>query len=74
MSLTPRRKMKGFTNFQLSAPHYHVVSKKVEVGVISPIVNYIRALLIEAIYRRLGEFHSRLDPQSTKCLNSDYVP
>ena len=50
--------MKGLTNFQHSAPHYHVVSKKVEVGVISPVVNYVRALLIEAIYRRLGESRS----------------
>jgi len=58
--------MKGLTNFQLSAPHYHVVSKKVEVGVISPIVNYIRALLIEAIYRRLGESRSRLEPRLSK--------
>ncbi|TFK33003.1 potassium transporter [Crucibulum laeve] len=36
------------------APHYHVVSKKVDVGVISPIVNYLRKYLIEDIYRRLA--------------------
>ncbi|KAJ3506567.1 hypothetical protein NLJ89_g6796 [Agrocybe chaxingu] len=36
------------------APHYHVVSKQINVGLISPVVNYIRALLIESIYRRLA--------------------
>ncbi|KAF9561755.1 potassium transporter [Agrocybe pediades] len=36
------------------APHYHVVSKKVDVGAISPIVNYLRSILIESIYRRLA--------------------
>ncbi|KAF8964236.1 potassium transporter [Flammula alnicola] len=35
-------------------PHYHVVSKKVEGGMISPIVSYIRSMLIESIYRRLA--------------------
>jgi len=35
------------------APHYHVVSRKVNVGYISPVVNYLREFLIEGIYRRL---------------------
>ncbi|KAF8799021.1 potassium transporter, partial [Phlegmacium glaucopus] len=36
------------------APHYHVVSRKVDVGFISPVVNYMRAFLIEGLYRRLA--------------------
>ncbi|KDR82452.1 hypothetical protein GALMADRAFT_237778 [Galerina marginata CBS 339.88] len=36
------------------APHYHVVSRKVNTGAISPIVNYLRAMLIESVYRRLA--------------------
>ncbi|KIM43016.1 hypothetical protein M413DRAFT_435192 [Hebeloma cylindrosporum] len=36
------------------APHYHVVSREVDVGAISPIINYVRSMLIEAIYRRLA--------------------
>ncbi len=36
-------------------PHYHVVSKKVEAGKLSVVVNYVRKYLIEDIYRRLGE-------------------
>jgi KUP system potassium uptake protein len=36
------------------APHYHVVSRQVDVGYISPVVNCIRAFLIEGLYRRLA--------------------
>ncbi|KAF9468639.1 potassium transporter [Collybia nuda] len=36
------------------APHYHVVSRKVDAGLITPIVNWIRQYLIEDIYRRLS--------------------
>ncbi|KAH9480360.1 High affinity potassium transporter [Psilocybe cubensis] len=37
------------------APHYHVVSKKINGwGAVSPVVNYLRAVLIESIYRRLA--------------------
>jgi hypothetical protein len=39
-----------------SVPHYHVVSKNVDVGVMSPVVNYLRAFLIEGVYRRMGRF------------------
>jgi len=35
-------------------PHYHVVSKRVEGGFLSPVVNYVRKWLIEEIYRRLA--------------------
>ncbi|KAF8918970.1 potassium transporter [Mucidula mucida] len=35
-------------------PHYHVVSKKVEAGKLSVVVNYVRKYLIEDIYRRLA--------------------
>ncbi|PPQ85166.1 hypothetical protein CVT25_004173 [Psilocybe cyanescens] len=36
------------------APHYHVVSKRVDTGVTSPVVNYLREILIESVYRRLA--------------------
>ena len=39
-----------------SAPHYHVVSRQVHVGFISPVVNCLRSFLIEGLYRRLGRF------------------
>ncbi|KAF5389290.1 hypothetical protein D9757_003396 [Collybiopsis confluens] len=35
-------------------PHYHVVSKKVNVGHLSFAVNYVRKYLIQEIYRRLA--------------------
>ncbi|KAJ7288009.1 potassium transporter [Mycena rebaudengoi] len=35
-------------------PHYHVVSKRVDAGVLSFAVNGVRRYLIEAIYRRLA--------------------
>ena len=44
-----------YPNFP-STPHYHVVSKHVNVGYISPFINYLRAFLIEGLYRRLGRF------------------
>ncbi|KAI0060612.1 potassium transporter [Artomyces pyxidatus] len=34
-------------------PHYDVQSRKLDVGRLSPIVNWIRAFLIEDLYRRL---------------------
>jgi KUP system potassium uptake protein len=43
------------------APHYHVVSRKVHGGYISPVINYLRRILIEGIYRRLGRFSSFAD-------------
>ncbi|PPQ76542.1 hypothetical protein CVT26_013241 [Gymnopilus dilepis] len=36
------------------APHYHVVAKKIEAGIGTPLVNYLRTILIESIYRRLA--------------------
>ncbi|KAF7364932.1 hypothetical protein MVEN_00363800 [Mycena venus] len=36
------------------APHYHVVSKDVDAGRFSPIINWVRKYLIEDIYRRLA--------------------
>ncbi|KAJ7797662.1 potassium transporter [Mycena olivaceomarginata] len=36
------------------APHYHVVSKTVDVGTFSPVINWVRKYLIEDIYRRLA--------------------
>ncbi|KIK08027.1 hypothetical protein K443DRAFT_86126 [Laccaria amethystina LaAM-08-1] len=36
------------------APHYHVVSRKVEGGLLSPISNYIRRFFVEGVYRRLA--------------------
>lgn len=38
----------------LSVPYYHVVSKELAMGKLSPVVNWTRAFLIEGIYRRLG--------------------
>ncbi|THH10121.1 hypothetical protein EW145_g1548 [Phellinidium pouzarii] len=35
-------------------PHYHVVSKPVNVGYLSPIFTCIRMVLIEAVYRRIS--------------------
>ncbi|KAE9409281.1 potassium transporter [Gymnopus androsaceus JB14] len=35
-------------------PHYHVLSKKVDAGYLSTIVNWVRTTLIEDIYRRLA--------------------
>jgi len=35
-------------------PHYHVVSRRVNVGYISPFINYLRAFLIEGLFRRLA--------------------
>jgi KUP system potassium uptake protein len=35
-------------------PHYHVVSRAVRAGKLSFVLSYIRALLIESIYRRLA--------------------
>ena len=45
-----------------STPHYHVVSRRVNAGYgyISPAINYLRAFLIEGLYRRLGRFSSSL--------------
>ena len=42
--------------FLPSTPHYHVVSRRVNVGYISPFINYLRAFLIEGLFRRLGRF------------------
>ena len=39
-----------------SVPHYHVVSKNVDDGFMSPVLNYLRAFLIEGVYRRMGRF------------------
>ncbi|KJA24112.1 hypothetical protein HYPSUDRAFT_39258 [Hypholoma sublateritium FD-334 SS-4] len=36
------------------APHYHVVSKTISGRFFAPVVNYLRALLIESLYRRLA--------------------
>jgi len=36
------------------APHYHVVSKTISGGFIAPVVNYVRATLINSVYRRLA--------------------
>ncbi|KAF5319910.1 hypothetical protein D9611_011090 [Ephemerocybe angulata] len=37
------------------APHYHVLSKVVDAGgFVSPVVNYLRKLLIEEVYRRFA--------------------
>lgn len=36
------------------APHYHVVSKRVDAGRLSAPVNWVRTYLIEDIYRRLA--------------------
>ncbi|KAF8139183.1 potassium transporter [Mycena galopus ATCC 62051] len=36
------------------APRYHVVSKTIDVGTLSPIINWFRKYLIEDIYRRLA--------------------
>jgi KUP system potassium uptake protein len=35
-------------------PHYHVVSKRVEGGFLSPVENYLRKWLLEEIYHRLA--------------------
>ncbi|KAF9046080.1 potassium transporter [Panaeolus papilionaceus] len=36
------------------APHYHVVSKRIQGGYIAAVANYFRSFLIEAVYRRLA--------------------
>ncbi|TFK27651.1 potassium transporter [Coprinopsis marcescibilis] len=36
------------------APHYHVLSKRVQAGLFTPVANYIRSLLIETLYRRIA--------------------
>lgn len=51
----------SFSSYFTRVPHYHVVSKKVNVGMISPVVNYFRAFLIEGLYRRLGRSWSLVD-------------
>ncbi|KAF7348337.1 hypothetical protein MSAN_01787700 [Mycena sanguinolenta] len=35
-------------------PHYYVVSKKLDAGRLSPVINWVRKYLIEDIYRRLA--------------------
>ena len=60
-----------------SAPHYHVVSRKVDVGYMSPAVNYLRAFLIEGVYRRLCRFSKVLQilcPCWNSFFHSYYVP
>jgi KUP system potassium uptake protein len=37
-----------------SFPHYLVKSKRLELGRITPVVNFVRRVLIEGIYGRLG--------------------
>ena len=56
--------------FSPSTPHYHVVSKHVNVGFMSPFVNYLRAFLIEGIYRRLGGIFSSILVDFCFVLNS----
>ncbi|KAF9013196.1 potassium transporter [Cyathus striatus] len=48
------------------APHYHVVSKKVDVGALTPVVNYVRKVLVEDVYRRLATMF----PETGKWLTS----
>lgn len=43
-----------WAHFSPSVPHYHVVSKAVRAGRLSFVLGYLRALLIESVYRRLG--------------------
>ena len=47
-------------DFLPSTPHYHVVSKRIDVGYISPFINYLRAFLIEGLFRRLGKSFFKL--------------
>ena len=35
-------------------PHYDVISKRVEAGWATPVINVVRRFLIEEIYRRFG--------------------
>ena len=51
---------------QTSVPHYHVVSKRVEAGFMSPVVNFLRRWLIEDVYRRLATMF----PQTANWLTS----
>jgi KUP system potassium uptake protein len=53
--------LESFSSDFPSAPHYYVVSRKVHVGFLSPVVNYLRSFLIEGIYRRLGRFFGFVD-------------
>lgn len=53
--------IRGFrrtSNFDYSAPHYHVVSRTVNAGFLTTVVNWIRQYLVEEVYRRLGKFLS----------------
>ncbi|KAF8349491.1 potassium transporter [Amanita rubescens] len=47
-------------------PHYHIVSKKVEVRFMSPVVNFVRRWLLEDVYRRLATMF----PQTANWLTS----
>ena len=37
-----------------SIPHHHVISKFVNAGFLTPVINPIRRFLIESLYRRLA--------------------
>ncbi|KAF9525089.1 potassium transporter [Crepidotus variabilis] len=47
-------------------PHHFVVSKRVDVGLLSPIVNYVRRVLIESLYRRMATMF----PETANWLNA----
>ncbi len=57
-----------------SAPHYHVVSKRISGGFFSPVVNYLRATLIESVYRRLGEYFLSYCIRLVYIRISDHIP
>lgn len=46
--------IEGNINFIYSIPHHHVISKFVNAGFLTPVINPIRRFLIESIYRRLA--------------------
>lgn len=45
------------TDCSPSVPHYHVISKRLEAGKLSNVVNWIRGFLIEDVYRPLGKWY-----------------
>lgn len=60
-----------------SVPHYHVVSKQfTAAGRFSPVVDWVRAFMIEALYRRFGTLLLDMSPfeSVTDLGDSDDVP
>jgi hypothetical protein len=45
-----------YTQMHTSVPHYHVMSKRLDAGIASGVVNWVRAFLVESLFRPICEY------------------